>query len=197
MSVRLMSDPKTICTLLGIAVLLGALHGVVDGPSVLVGLVGGGVSDLLIGTSVAVLEIFYVYGRAGRPLVRRPLWQLLTTRLILYLAITLVALKIGHHAGDFLLPPDRVHGIRISLKDVGVSLSVAMIVTFFGILDAQLGGRALLGLLIGRYLRPRSEMRVFLVADLIGSTSLAARVGHERFLDYLNDVFSEMAGPIA
>ena len=121
---------------------------------------------------------------------------MLAARLLLYLVITLVALKVGHQTGDLLLPPDHVHGVEISPKDVVVSLSVALIVTFFGILDAQLGGRALLGLLIGRYLRPRSEMRLFLVADLVGSTRLAERIGHERFLDYLNDVFSDIAGPV-
>jgi hypothetical protein len=73
MSMRLRTDLNTICLLLGLAVALGALHGVVDGPSIIVGLVGGGVSGLLIGVSVTVLEVFYVYGRPGRPLARRPL----------------------------------------------------------------------------------------------------------------------------
>jgi adenylate cyclase len=82
-------------------------------------------------------------------------------------------------------------------QDVVFSLVVSAIFVAATTLDRVLGGAVLLGLLTGRYLRPRQEQRVFLFADVVGSTALAERIGDVAFHRYLDRLFTELSDPVA
>lgn len=63
-------------------------------------------------------------------------------------------------------------------------------------LSGLLGRDVLVGLLTGRYHRPRPEERIFLFADLVGSTMLAERLGELRYHTFLNRAFVDLAAPV-
>lgn len=72
-----------------------------------------------------------------------------------------------------------------------VAASIAF--TWWFALDRLLGGGVLVGLLTGRYHRPRREQRIFLFADLVRSTGLAERLGELDYHRFLNRAFVDAA----
>jgi adenylate cyclase len=58
------------------------------------------------------------------------------------------------------------------------------------------GTRTLVALLTGQYRQPRHEQRIVLFMDLRGSTQLAERLGDEKFLGFLNQVFWDITDPV-
>jgi adenylate cyclase len=77
-----------------------------------------------------------------------------------------------------------------------VSVLVSVGFSTWFALDRLLGGDVLVGLLTGRYHRPRHEERVFLFADLDGSTALAERFGELRYHTFLNRALVDLADPV-
>ncbi|MCH7934937.1 MAG: adenylate/guanylate cyclase domain-containing protein [Gemmatimonadetes bacterium] len=51
-------------------------------------------------------------------------------------------------------------------------------------------------LLTGRYHYPVEETRIFLFADIVGSTGIAERLGHMAYSSFLRDCFSDISEPI-
>jgi len=77
---------------------------------------------------------------------------------------------------------------------VVVLVSLALALWFA--LDQLLGREVLVGLLTGRYHRPRREQRVFLFADLWESTPLAGQLGELRYHAFLDRAFKALALPV-
>ena len=50
--------------------------------------------------------------------------------------------------------------------------------------------------LTGFYHKPRQEMRIFMFLDMRSSTSIAERLGHTRYFQLLNELFSDITDPI-
>ncbi|MCB9169271.1 MAG: adenylate/guanylate cyclase domain-containing protein [Flavobacteriales bacterium] len=71
---------------------------------------------------------------------------------------------------------------RLALR-VAVVTSVAILVVQ---IEELMGRRMFLGFLLGRYERPKSEERVMLAIDLVGSTALAERLGDLHYFRFLN-----------
>ncbi|QRM57487.1 adenylate/guanylate cyclase domain-containing protein [Sinorhizobium sp. BG8] len=83
------------------------------------------------------------------------------------------------------------------LTDLAYSLSVTLVMTATLRVRDLLGKKVFLNLLVGRYRRPISEERVFLLVDLEGSTALAEEFGDLRAMEFLSALFSTMAEPVA
>lgn len=63
-------------------------------------------------------------------------------------------------------------------------------------LTRVLGPGVMPQLLMGRYVRPREEVRVFMFLDLADSTTIAERLGPLRFSAFRNDFFHDLAEPV-
>ncbi|MBO2010996.1 adenylate/guanylate cyclase domain-containing protein [Hymenobacter negativus] len=63
-------------------------------------------------------------------------------------------------------------------------------------LSNKIGRPALLRLFLGRYHHPVAEQRIFLFVDVKGSTSLAEKLGNERYSQLIRDFFFDMGAPI-
>ncbi len=85
---------------------------------------------------------------------------------------------------------------REFLVTFALSLLVAFVVNLLIEINRLLGQNVLANFVAGRYHRPRQEARVFLFADLVGSTRLAERIGPLRFHALLNDFFVDLGEPI-
>jgi adenylate cyclase len=52
------------------------------------------------------------------------------------------------------------------------------------------------GYLTGRYFKPRQEMRIFMFLDMRSSTTIAEKIGHLRYFELLNELFTDITDPI-
>jgi adenylate cyclase len=81
--------------------------------------------------------------------------------------------------------------MRMQMKMLGPALGITFVAllvgTFFFSVNALLGRRILFNFFSGRYHRPREEQRIFIFLDLTSSTTIAERIGHIRFHEFLND----------
>ena len=51
-------------------------------------------------------------------------------------------------------------------------------------------------LLLGRYNKPQNENRIFLFLDINDSTTIAEKLGHEKYFNMLKDFFADITDPI-
>ena len=79
---------------------------------------------------------------------------------------------------------------------VATGFGLYVIIVFFRQLDRLLGPGVLMSYLAGRYHRPHREPRIFMFLDLKSSTSLAEDLGHEAYLDFVNEFFRDISGPV-
>lgn len=75
-------------------------------------------------------------------------------------------------------------------------LGIIMFLLFFVHLDRLLGPGVLLGVVTGRFHRPREEVRIFMFLDLKGSTSLAEELETARYFEFMHRCFAQMSEPI-
>jgi adenylate cyclase len=151
----------------------------------------------LLGLWTGVLEEF-LFGRRFRSLAI-PLQYLGKVLAVNALTITLVALAFAFDRQQNL--PLRSEGTFSAAEMLGMSAFYQLIlrvvvVSSIAILVVQveeiMGRRMFLGVLLGRYERPAAEERIMLTIDLVGSTSLAERLGDLRYFRFLNTTYSLM-----
>lgn len=75
---------------------------------------------------------------------------------------------------------------------IGFAFAGSMLVGAIYELVRLVGGRVLLNVILGRYRRPIREQRVLLFLDLVGSTTLAERMGELRVQDLLTRFFFDI-----
>lgn len=85
---------------------------------------------------------------------------------------------------------------RVYLLIFAAASITSILFTVWFALDRLLGGEVLVGLVTGRYHRPRREERVFLFADLADSTRLAEQLGELAFHSFLNRIFTALSDPV-
>jgi adenylate cyclase len=79
---------------------------------------------------------------------------------------------------------------------VVASFAAALVVNFVGQVNGLLGRGVLVGLILGRYHRPREEVRIFLLIDLRGSTQIAERLGNLRYHAFLSRFIGDVSGSV-
>jgi class 3 adenylate cyclase len=77
-------------------------------------------------------------------------------------------------------------------KIIGITLSLSIPITAIYELIRMIGGRTLLNVVLGRYRRPVREERVLLFLDLVGSTTLAEKMGELRVQELLTRFFADI-----
>lgn len=190
---------RTRALLLRVA-LLSALGGGVYG-----GLVSGGPGDPVAGGVLLGLVAGLVIGflcTAGELLLRSlgalralPFAALLLLRALVFAAGIVTGLAAADGIGG-LGPGGLRPGPWLGRGDFWLSLAAAFAVAILLELSRLLGPQVLLSLVTGRYHRPREEERVFLFADVEGSTALAERIGHVAFHRFLGALFADLGDPI-
>ena len=118
-------------------------------------------------------------------------WVYLVTSAGAY-AVYLVIIVAGLTLTRVLLsPPFEFDALFRSSLVFAVVTSVGFNLVFE--MGGLLGFGTLKNLLIGRYVQPKREQRVFLLMDMTDSTGLAERLGPVLFHQLLNDFFRDIA----
>ncbi len=157
-----------------------------------VDLVEGALSGLLIGLGCTLTELLSRTTRRGSILRRLPLAVLVLLRALAFSFFIVVGLTLP----IWLISDVVIWDDPGFLYIFGMSVLIAALISTIIEVTRLLGSEATLSLLTGRYRQPRVEDRIVLVADLVGSTALAERIGDLRFHEFLGDVALDLAGPI-
>lgn len=187
---------KICLAVIAISAGVGGLFGLTQSEYQIVGFWRGALAGALISAPIATFELFYASGRAGRSLREGPLWRFLLVRTGVYTLATLI--------GEFLsrLPfigTLAASGIGLDaalLSSFVFTMVIAAVFNFLLVVNQLLGKNVLFNLVTGRYHRPRQEVRVFLFADMVGSTGIAEQIGNQRFLQLLNSCFFDITEPV-
>ncbi|MEO8559396.1 MAG: adenylate/guanylate cyclase domain-containing protein [Rhodospirillales bacterium] len=189
---RLRGYLRLILVVLAFACPGGALYGVATGGQNWGhDALRGVITALFISICIAVFEISLATHGKLAWLRQAPFALVLLARTLVYLAIIVVGLEIGRVAvGD----PGSLFALNPAFKmSVAFSLAASLVFNFINQI-ARILGRGVLGsLVLGRYHRPRSEERLFLLVDMKDSTSIAERIGDLAFHNLLNDFFATLA----
>lgn len=130
---------------------------------------------------------------------RRPVGQIVLIRTVLYVVgLTLVIGLIFAVVSALVLPWDTVVELFAIITPryvlvflLWLSVTVATINLMLE-LERILGFGNLWRIFVGRYRRPERETRVFAMLDLKGSTTIAERLGDQRYSQLLQDCYSDL-----
>jgi adenylate cyclase len=182
-------------TLIGIAV--GIVYAYFNAPAspdgTLIELLRGAVIGAIISSMVSSFELLILRGPAGSRVRRTPFLVLIAIKSVIYVAIIFIALLVG----EFMLPRAADSPAVLRGETVLFGLTASVVIIFLFDISRLLGPNVLVNFIIGRYYRPRIEERVFLFADMEGSTQFAERLGDLDFHRLLNRFVSDLSEPIA
>ena len=82
------------------------------------------------------------------------------------------------------------------LIGIGFGLALTLSFNFLSILNTLIGRNILVKLFIGIYRNPKEVNQAFMFLDIKSSTSIAERIGHQKFLSLINDFFYDIAEPV-
>ena len=114
------------------------------------------------------------------------------------LGIVTVPLRTGKPLTD----PDSLQALKIFFTDTSriknvVSWSIVVALTQLVLqINSKFGHGTLGDIVRGKYNTPKEEKRIFMFLDLNSSTTIAERLGDERYHELLKDFFSDITNPI-
>jgi adenylate cyclase len=188
---------RTLGQILAVTVPLGTVVGF--GLSVLIGGAGastaaGAVIGFLVTAGMVTFNVSWAVGLIPRRWREAPFLVVLVTRSLVWLAVIVVGVS---------LPLLTVAGLSFAdLVDqqfviaVTASFAAALLFNFVAQVNGLLGRGVLVGLILGRYHRPREEVRVFLLIDLRGSTQIAEQLGNLRYHAFLNRFIGDVSASV-
>ena len=170
---------------------VGLARGWIAGaPFLVAAVLKGAILGALLGCGLGGLEQLVLH-RLWR---RLPLGAGILVRALLYLPLTM-AVYLAVSAGFAPWLPWQLQRSMI-LPSLGVTFFVLLAVSAMLALVRLFGPRVLGNLLSGRYRRPFEEERIFLFLDLVGSTTIAERIGHLRYHAFLRDFIDDLEDPL-
>ncbi len=159
----------------------------------------------IIGTIVVSAEAFFLKD-AFRKL---PIWLStilrMTLTFLLFLVVSIILLLaywIFRYNGElnfiqfetkFLHKVILTSSFLMGMIDLGVLSFVSILVLE---ISDKYGPGGLRNLIRGRYHKPRKENRIFLFLDINDSTTIAEKIGHEKYFNMLHDFFADITEPI-
>lgn len=144
----------------------------------------GAVIGLLITAGIVAFNVSWAIGLVPRGWRESPFLVVLVTRSLVWLLVIMIGVS---------LPLLTVAGRSLAglvdrqfVVSIGATFVVALVINFMGQVNGLLGRGVLVGLILGRYHRPREEVRIFLFIDMRESTQIAERLGNLRYHDFLS-----------
>jgi adenylate cyclase len=178
---------RTLGRALAVTIPFGGLIGL--GLGLLIGGAGasalaGAVIGLLVTAGMVAFNVSWAVRLIPRGWREAPFLVVLVTRSLVWLLVIVVGVS---------LPLLTIAGLSVQelvdpqfVTAVVASFGAALIVNFVGQVNGLLGRGVLIGLILGRYHRPREEVRIFLLVDLRESTQIAERLGNLRYHAFLS-----------
>ncbi len=162
------------------------------------------IMSMFFGFSIGLLEIFYINKRFEN---HRFITKI-SSKILIYLALTTVftvlvtsitnSIELGTHPFD-----NRVTERALSFISsfafwtvvLYVSLAVGFCILFAEISD-NIGLGVLVNFFVGKYHSSKIEDRIFMLLDMKSSTTIAEKLGHEKYFVLLKRYYSDITQPI-
>ncbi len=187
---------QTIGSIMLAGGLAGALYGLFfERFHITTEILQGAATGLVLGFVLASIDAALMFTRTGEWIRSARFGVLLSIRTSIYVFVIVSGLILS----DIVFDRDSMSEVMADDSfghDIAFALTIAITVNFVILLRGLLGQRVLSNFLLGRYHTPVIERRVFLVVDLIDSTGMAERLGDSRFLELLNQFFTDIAAAV-
>ena len=184
---------RVLAITIPMAIAIGAVIGWLIGDSSR-SIVAGGTIGLLVGAGIISFDVSWAIGLIPRGWREAPFLVVLLSRSLVWLVVIVVGITI---------PLITIVGLSIDevvdqtfLIAVVVSFVAALLFNFVAQVNRLLGPGMLVSLVLGRYHRPREEVRVFLLIDLRDSTSIAEKLGNLRYHALLKRFISDVTASV-
>jgi adenylate cyclase len=156
----------------------------------------GAARGLIIGIILVLFEYALAISRFGQLLRRAPF----LISLFLHSVATTMVLT-GATIISRILLSNRGHPFELWLKnglvrDLSFFAFVAFLMHFTLQAKRIVGGRTLLYFLFGRYHKSLIEERIFMLIDIVGSTTIAQKLGEQKALALVSQLFFDIAEPV-
>ena len=139
----------------------------------------------------------------SKPYIYALLWGAVFFVLIIVfmMAITGVMATIYYYGLDFSSPDAKAYFVEqiwttLHLKNIMLWAGVTLITQFCIQVSEKFGPGNLWNLLTGKYHIPKNEKRIFMFLDLKSSTTIAEKLGEEKYHEFLQHVFMDVTDPI-
>ncbi len=165
--------------------------------------------NLFVGLVTGVLGGILLVSVNNQLFRRRSFKFAMLTTLMAYMLIYLlvvISTTIVYMLAEYGLKGMSIDSIKINL---GAVFATKMIITYFILFGAiifftlfllqvndKFGPGILLKFLAGDYHRPKKEERIFMFMDMRSSTSIAEKIGNEKYFHLLKDLFYDMTDTI-
>ena len=160
----------------------------------------GFIMGALLGFGFGIIELFLLSGLRKKflklPLIQTIFIKAITYLIIIYLFSGLVGLIAGFSQGKEI---EEFYSSLYSRDQIILTvytLVIYMLLSLYTQINSLLGKGVLLKFLLGKYRKPAGEHRIFMFLDLKSSTTLAERLGLEKYYALLNDFFYEISEPV-
>ena len=165
-------------------------------------------TNILIGLIAGVLGGVLLVSVNSQLFRKRSFKFAMLTTLISYVLIFFIVVFVATFAN--ILGEQGLQGltydiIKIKLEFVFDSTMITYFIFWGGItlstlfllqVNDKFGPGILLKFLAGNYHHPKKEQRIFMFMDLRSSTSIAEKIGNEKYFNLLNDLFSDITDTI-
>ncbi len=153
-----------------------------------------------LGAGFGVIELF-ILNRFRKQLQRLPHILTIIIKSFAYLLIINVVLGgIALLYGFFQsIPIEEFYVAMLSEEQLIINIYTLffyVVLSFYVQINLLLGEGVLLKFLLGKYRKPKGEQRIFMFLDLKSSTTIAERLGLEKYYAFLNDFFHEISEPV-
>ncbi|SJZ36477.1 Adenylate cyclase, class 3 [Enhydrobacter aerosaccus] len=149
----------------------------------------GVVNSILIATPILLFEIEGRRFGLVKRLLRLPLLWYFVLRILFYVVVIVTGLVLARviaSTNGFKLDDIFRNSVVFA---IAMSVSANIVFEFGGLV----GFATLRNLLTGRYVKPRTEHRVFLLVDMKNSTGIAEKLGSIAFHQFLNEFFRNVS----
>jgi adenylate cyclase len=206
--------------IVGVGAFIGAVSGAIVGPvldapwwfALPAHVFANTVDVTIFAALIGGLEVFFFSRtRTGRAFERAPFLMVYAVKFFMYLSLFVAggAISIGKKAlyglvlNPFIVGTDLWREIDLHARvrvpvEVEIAQAILPLMLFMLLIQVSrlVGGHTLRDVAIGRYHRPRLEERFFLFLDIVGSTSLAERIGPHSVHRFLDRTFQIASDPI-
>ncbi len=156
------------------------------------------------GTMFSIIELFYLQEK----LQNRSFMGIVTIKMIIYffmLVVINLLTSLFYNSVTLSLPPWNGQVLAkvgsflttVSFWHPVLPFVLILIVTLFLIqINYKFGQGELWKYIRGKYFHPREEERIFLFLDISSSTTIAEKIGHIRFFNFINDFYKDITNSI-
>ncbi len=163
-----------------------------------------GLGSFFTGLLQGWVEVFWL----KKQLMRKPFWAKIVLKSIFYLfflilfLMSLTLMSNSRLLGIGFFDLENINALQKFITNfsfwsvilyAGLIINVAL---FYSEMGEYLGNGVLYNYSLGKYHRPKKETRIFMFLDMKSSTTIAEKIGHEKYFDLLEAYYADMTDAI-